>query len=480
MKVEAPRNSIVPRGKDAPPPVLEPGLSFGSITDRISGVVLTERTPLPWWLIFGAAFALVGLLTGSIAYLFVVGVGIWGVNVPVAWGLAIVNFVWWIGIGHAGTLISAILLLLNQQWRTSINRFAEAMTLFAVACAGMYPILHLGRPWVLYWMIPYPSTMRVWPQFRSPLIWDIFAVTTYLTTSIIFWYVGLVPDLATMRDRAKSRLGKIVFGIVSLGWRGAGRHWRRYEIAYLLLAGLATPLVVSVHTVVSFDFTIAVVPGWHSTIFPPYFVAGAIFSGFAMVLTIAIPLRAYYRLQDFVTMRHLDNMAKVMLATGLIVAYGYIMEYFMAWYSGDEYEEYMAVNRALGPYRGTFYAMLLCNVAVPQLLWSQSVRRNPLALWIISMLVNIGMWVERFVIVVTSLHRDFLPSSWGMYLPTKWDWAVYIGTIGFFVAGMLAFIRAVPMISMSEMKELLHQTEKEKPAEGHSLEAAPAQKEDAP
>lgn len=444
-----------PREPDAPPPVMGRGLSFGSITDRIGSIVLSLETPLPWWLIFGLAFALVAMLVGAATYLFLRGVGIWGINIPVAWGFAIVNFVWWIGIGHAGTLISAILLLLHQRWRTSINRFAEAMTLFAVACAGLFPIFHLGRPWLFYWMIPYPNTMQVWPQFRSPLVWDIFAVTTYLTTSIIFWYVGLVPDLATMRDQAKHRLSKIIFGVLSLGWRGAARHWQRYEMAYLLLAGLATPLVVSVHTVVSFDFSIAILPGWHSTIFPPYFVAGAIYSGFAMVLTIAIPLRAYYKLQDFVTMRHLDNMAKVMLATGLIVTYGYIMEYFMSFYTAEEYERFMTWNRALGPYRAAFWAMILCNVVIPQLLWWRRIRFSPLLLWLVAMVVNIGMWLERFVIVITSLHRDFMVSAWGNYWPTKWDWAVYIGSIGLFVAGMLAFIRALPMISMSEMKELL-------------------------
>jgi molybdopterin-containing oxidoreductase family membrane subunit len=440
----------------APGPVIDTNLTARSTTEKISDIVLRLGTPLPFWLIFGTAFVLCGVLFSAITYLFLKGVGIWGIDIPVAWGFAIINFVWWIGIGHAGTLISAILLLMQQEWRTSINRFAEAMTLFAVACAGMFPILHLGRPWVLYWMIPYPSTMSVWPQFRSPLIWDIFAVTTYLTTSIIFWYVGLVPDLATMRDRAKSRAGKVLYGIAALGWRGAARHWRRYELAYLLLAGLATPLVVSVHTVVSFDFTIAMLPGWHSTIFPPYFVAGAIFSGFAMVLTIAIPLRAYYKLESLVTMRHLNNMAQVMLVTGLVVAYGYVEEYFMAWYGGDRFEQYMALNRMLGHYRGTTYAMFACNVLVPQLLWWSRVRYSPLALWVVAMLINCGMWVERFVIIITSLSRDYLVSSWGLFLPTVWDWAIYIGTIGFFVAGMMVFIRAIPMISMSEVKELLH------------------------
>jgi molybdopterin-containing oxidoreductase family membrane subunit len=447
---------------------IAPRLSDAAITEEISSIVLTRGTPLPWWLLMGAALLLVALLTTAVVYLFVRGVGLWGIDIPIAWGLAIVNFVWWIGIGHAGTLISAILLLLNQKWRTSINRLSETMTLFAVACAGMFPVLHLGRPWVVYWMIPYPSTMWVWPQFRSPLLWDLFAVTTYLTTSIIFWYVGLIPDLATMRDRARSRLGKVVLGVLALGWRGAARHWQRYEQAYLLLAGIATPLVVSVHTVVSFDFTIAILPGWHSTIFPPYFVAGAIFSGFAMVLTIAIPLRRYYGLTAFITDRHLDSMAKVMLASGLIVAYGYIQEFFMSWYSDDKFESYMTMNRALGAYRATFWAMLSCNVFIPQLLWLRSVRTSPWPLWIVSMVINLGMWVERFVIVITSLQRDFLPSSWGMYMPTFWDWATYAGTIGFFLAGMLAFFRALPMISMSEMKDLVREE-----AHGELLESAP-------
>jgi molybdopterin-containing oxidoreductase family membrane subunit len=329
------------------------------------------------------------------------------------------------------------------------------MTLFAVACAGVFPILHLGRPWLAYWLIPYPNTMTVWPQFRSPLIWDVFAVSTYLTVSLLFWYVGLVPDLATLRDRARSKVGRIVYGIGSLGWRGSARHWARYEMAYLLLAGLATPLVVSVHTVVSFDFAIAIVPGWHTTIFPPYFVAGAIYSGFAMVLTLAIPLRAVYGLQDFVTMRHLENMAKVMLATGLIVAYGYIVEAFMSFYSADTYERYMTLNRMLGPYRGAYWALILTNVIIPQSLWFKRVRTSVPLLFFVALVVNTGMWLERFVIVVTSLHRDFLTSSWGMYYPTMWDWATFLGTIGLFSTLLFLFIRLLPMISIFEMRALL-------------------------
>jgi molybdopterin-containing oxidoreductase family membrane subunit len=377
----------------------------------------------------------------------------------VAWGFAIVNFVWWIGIGHAGTLISAILLLMRQQWRTSINRFAEAMTIFAVACAGLFPLLHLGRPWFFYWLIPYPSTMGLWPQFRSPLIWDFFAVFTYGTVSLIFWYIGLIPDLATLRDRSQSRGGRAIYGILAMGWRGAARHWHRYEIAYLLLAGLATPLVVSVHSIVSFDFSVALVPGWHSTIFPPYFVAGAIFSGFAMVLTIAIPVRAAYHLEDFITLRHLRNMALILLATGLIVGYGYGMETFMAWYSGNGYEIFMQRNRMLGPYAPIYWIMLACNVLVPQVLWFHRARSNVPLLFVIALMVNAGMWMERYVIVVTSLHRDFLPSSWGMYAGTMWDWATFIGTIGLFVALLFLFLRLLPMISIFEMRELVSETE---------------------
>ncbi|MGH7404657.1 MAG: NrfD/PsrC family molybdoenzyme membrane anchor subunit [Candidatus Methylomirabilales bacterium] len=442
-------------------PVIEPGHTYASVTDKISAIVLTRRTPRGWFIGFGIAFTLVMLLLYATAYLVVVGVGIWGVNMPVAWGFAIINFVWWIGIGHAGTLISAILLLLHQEWRTSINRFAEAMTLFAVACAGIFPLIHLGRPWLFYWLVPYPNTMGVWPQFRSPLIWDVFAVSTYATVSLLFWFVGLIPDLATLRDRAGSRLAQVIYGVLAMGWRGSAVHWHRYEMAYLLLAGLATPLVVSVHSVVSLDFAVGIIPGWHTTIFPPYFVAGAIYSGFAMVMTLAIPLRAVYRLEDFITMRHLDNMAKVMLATGLIVAYGYLMETFMAWYSGNPYETYMFLNRMQGPYAPLYWALILCNVVLPQVLWSRRVRSSVPALFAIALVVNVGMWLERFIIVVTSLHRDFLPSSWGMYYPTFWDWATLVGSIGLFLALLFLFIRFLPMIAIFEMRTLVHETHAE-------------------
>ncbi|HXZ28358.1 MAG TPA: NrfD/PsrC family molybdoenzyme membrane anchor subunit [Terriglobales bacterium] len=436
-------------------PVIAPGYSFGSVTDQISSLVLTRKTTLGWLLGFAIGFALVMVLLMATGYLFLRGVGIWGIDVPVAWGFAIVNFVWWIGIGHAGTLISAILLLLRQSWRNSINRFAEAMTLFAVACAGLFPLLHLGRPWLFYWLFPYPSSMGVWPNFRSPLVWDVFAVSTYFTVSLMFWFVGLIPDLATLRDRSQNRWARMVYGFLAMGWRGSARHWKRYDDAYLLLAGLATPLVISVHTVVSFDFAVAILPGWHTTIFPPYFVAGAIYSGFAMVLVLAIPIRKVYGLEGLITMRHLENSAKVMLATGLIVAYGYAVEAFMAWYSGNPYDLYMTVNRALGPYRVLYWLLIACNIVIPQALWVKKVRTRPLLLFLVSLVVLLGMWLERFVIVVISLHRDYLPSSWGMYYPTIWDLATFFGTIGLFVACMYLFIRFLPMISIFEMRTLL-------------------------
>jgi len=439
-------------------PVIEPGYTYASVTDKISGIVLTRPTSLGWVAGFALTFTLVMVLTVSVAWLLAKGVGIWGINVPVGWGFAIVNFVWWIGIGHAGTLISAILFLLNQQWRTSINRFAEAMTLFAVANAGLFPLLHTGRPWMAYYMFPYPSTMYLWPQFRSPLIWDVFAVSTYGTVSLLFWFVGLIPDLATLRDRAVKKPIQIVYGMLAMGWRGSARHWHRYQSAYLLLAGLATPLVLSVHTVVSFDFAIAIVPGWHTTIFPPYFVAGAIYSGFAMVLTIAIPLRKAYDLEDFITMRHLENMAKVMLATGLIVAYGYFYEYFMSIYSGQKFDLYLTKMRFHGPYSHFYYALILCNILTPQLLWIRRVRTNVLALFVMSLIINIGMWLERFVIVVISLTRDFMPSAWGRYSATFWDYATFAGTLGFFTMLLFLFVRVLPAISIAEMRELVAET----------------------
>jgi len=440
-------------------PVIEPGHTFATVTDKISSIVLTRPTSVGWLFGFGVAFLVTMMMLYAIGYLFVRGVGIWGVNIPVGWGFAIVNFVWWIGIGHAGTLISAILLLLRQSWRNSINRFAEAMTLFAVACAGLFPVLHLGRPWLAYWLFPYPNTMNYWPQFRSPLVWDVFAVSTYFTISLVFWFIGLIPDLATLRDRSGNRAAQIIYGILAMGWRGSARHWARYETAYLLLAGLATPLVLSVHTVVSFDFAISILPGWHTTIFPPYFVAGAIYSGFAMVLVLAIPIRKFYGLEDFITERHLQNSASVMLATGLIVAYGYAIEAFMGWYSGNRYDAFLLWNRLHGPYHLLYGLLLVCNIAIPQVLWISKLRSSPFWLFLISLDVLIGMWLERFVIVVVSLHRDFLNSSWGMYYPTRWDWMTYIGTIGMFLALMFLFLRILPAISIFEMRTLLPEAE---------------------
>jgi molybdopterin-containing oxidoreductase family membrane subunit len=436
-------------------PLIQPGHTFATVTDKISAIVLGRGLKRGWIIGFAIAFTLLNILMVSTGYLVIKGTGIWGINVPVAWGFAIINFVWWVGIAHAGTLISAVLLLLRQEWRTSINRFAEAMTLFAVSCAGIFPLIHVGRPWVAYWLFPIPNTMQLWPQWRSPLMWDVFAVSTYATVSALFWYIGLVPDLATLRDRAKNKFAQIVYGMLAFGWRGSAVHWFRYELAYLLLAALATPLVLSVHSVVSFDFAVSVIPGWHTTVFPPYFVAGAIFSGFAMVMTMSIPVRKFYGLEDFITMRHLDNMAKVMLATGLIVSYGYMMEVFVAWYSGSPYEEYMVANRMKGPYAPFYWALIACNVVIPQLLWSRRVRRNLLLLFIISIIVNIGMWLERFIIVVTSLHRDYLPSSWGMYKPTFWDWSTYFGTIGLFLTLLFLFIRFLPVISIAEIRMIL-------------------------
>jgi len=436
--------------------VIDVSHSLESVTDKISNISLNPVLPRSILIAGGIGLMVMGMLMTSVAWLFFQGTGVWGINTPIGWGFAIINFVWWIGIGHAGTLISAILFLFRQEWRTSINRFAESMTIFAVMCAGLFPLLHVGRPWLAYWLFPYPNVMQMWPQFRSPLMWDVFAVSTYFTVSLLFWYTGLIPDLATLRDRAKSKAAQIGYGIASMGWRGSARHWQRYEIVYLLLAGLSTPLVISVHSVVSLDFAVSVIPGWHTTIFPPYFVAGAIYSGFAMVLTLALPVRAIFGLKDLITLNHLNNISKVMLATGLMVLYGYGMEVFFAWYSGNQYERYMMYNRMFGPYWWGYWALILCNGAIPQLLWSYKVRTSVIPLFIISIVINIGMWLERFEIVVTSLHRDFLPSSWGMYSPTKWDWGLYIGTLGMFLFLMCLFIKFLPIISQFEVRELLH------------------------
>src|SRR6202012_2496974 len=433
-----------------------PGHSFKSVTEKISRIVLTAHTPVGWFLGLLIAGGGGTLLLTCLTWLFLKGVGIWGLDIPVGWGFAIVNFVWWIGIGHAGTLISAILLLFKQTWRNSINRFAEAMTIFAVVCAGMFPLIHVGRPWLGYWLFPYPNSMNVWPQFRSPLLWDVFAVSTYATISVVFWYIGMIPDLGTMRDRAKSKPAQFLYGLAAMGWRGSVRHWVRYETASLLLAGLATPLVLSVHTVISFDFAVALVPGWHTTIFPPYFVAGAVYSGFAMVITLAVPIRKFYHLEDIVTIRHIDNMAKVMLVTGLIVAYGYGMEVFMSWYSASHWEYFMMWNRMFGPMGWSYGVLIFCNILFPlTTLWSRKLRTNICFMFLISIIVNTGMWFERFVIVVPSLYRDYLPSSWGTYRATKWDYMTYVGTLGLFTFLFLLFVRFLPMIPMNEVRMLL-------------------------
>ena len=441
----------------APAPELGPAqTSYTSITGAISDVVFTSRTPLAWFVTVLIAASLLGILQIAIAWLFYEGIGIWGLNIPIGWGFAIINFVWWIGIGHAGTLISAVLLLLRQKWRTSINRSAEAMTIFAVMCAGLFPVIHTGRPWLaIYWLFPYPNSMDIWPQFRSPLIWDVFAVGTYFTVSLLFWFLGMVPDFASFRDRAKNQVAQVIYGMLAMGWRGSAIHWERYEMASLMLAGLATPLVLSVHSVVSLDFAISIIPGWHTTIFPPYFVAGAIYAGFAMVLTLMIPLRALYGLQDFITDRHLDNMGKVMLVAGLIVAYGYFMEQLIAWYSVSVFETFMMENRMYGPYGFAYWLLILCNILVPQLLWSKRVRVSTFWLFFVAMFINIGMWLERFIIVVVSLHREYMPSSWDMFYPTIWDWATYIGSIGLFIFLFFLFVRVGPLIAIHEIRTLL-------------------------
>ena len=435
---------------------MAPGVTHASLSEKITRIPLSPCTPLGWAILFALSALLSALLVGALFRLVLRGTGIWGINQPVAWGLAIVNFVWWIGIGHAGTLISAILLLFRQHWRASIGRIAESMTIFAVVCAGLFPLVHMGRPWLFYWLLPYPNTMRMWPQFRSPLEWDVFAVSTYATISVVFWYVGMIPDLSVLRDRARHRTAQIAYGLAALGWRNSARHWMQHETAMLLLAGLATPLVLSVHTVISFDFAVSLLPGWHSTIFPPYFVAGAIYSGLAMVLTLAIPLRRFYRWEEVITLRHIDNIGKAMLAAGLVVAYGYAMEAFTAWYSASHWEAFMFWNRLFGPMGWAYRMLLVCNLAVPlSMLWWRRVRASLPLMFVLSLSVNMGMWLERFVIVVTSQHRDFLPSSWGAYRPTFWELATYAGTMGLFLLLFLLFVRLLPMIPIDEMRRLL-------------------------
>jgi molybdopterin-containing oxidoreductase family membrane subunit len=448
------------------------GHDFTSVTDTVCEIAERPSPTRAWYIAFGISSALTGLLLAMIVYLIGVGIGVWGVNAPVGWGFAIINFVFWVGIGHAGTLISAILFLFRQRWRTSINRFAEAMTIFAVICAGVFPGVHVGRIWLAYWLAPYPNQMSMWPNFRSPLLWDVFAVSTYFTVSLLFWYVGMIPDLATLRDRATTRLRTVVYGLLSVGWRGSNRHWQNYEKVYLLLAALATPLVLSVHSVVSFDFAVSILPGWHTTIFPPYFVAGAIFCGFAMVVFLAVPARELFGLKQIITLRHLENMNKIILATGLMVGYAYFVEFFVAWYSGNVYEHFTFVNRALGPYAWAYWIMVTCNVISPQLFWSKKIRTSPWMMMVVVFFVNVGMWFERFVIVVTSLSRDYLPSSWGYYKPTWVDLLTLLGSFGLFFMLFLLFVRYVPMVAMAEVKGVMpesdpHHEPRERIGSGH-------------
>jgi molybdopterin-containing oxidoreductase family membrane subunit len=445
-------------------PLVEGGLGFHELTEAVC--TPAEKPPLAWWVAFFISLSALGILGLALFWLIWEGIGIWGINNPVGWGWAIVNFVFWVGIGHAGTLISAILFLFRQKWRTAVNRSAEAMTIFAVICAGMFPGIHTGRPWADYWMFPLPNQMGIWPNFRSPLLWDVFAVSTYFTVSLLFWYMGLIPDLATMRDRAKGKIAQIAYGIFSVGWRGSTRHWLHYEKAYLLLAGLAAPLVLSVHSIVSFDFAVSQLPGWHTTIFPPYFVAGAIFSGFAMVLTLLIPIRKWYGLERVITIKHLENMGKIILLTGSLVGYAYSMEFFIAWYSGNPYESFAFVNRAFGQYWWAYWIMISCNVISPQFIWFRKVRQSPIALFILSIFVNIGMWFERFVITVTSLANDFMPSSWDYYSPTIWDMATLIGSFGLFMTLFCLFCRFLPMIALAEVKTVVPEADPHHHPEG--------------
>jgi len=427
------------------------------ITDKICGIA-EEKTPAWWWWCFAAAAAVASFAVAGLAYLVATGVGVWGHRNPVNWAWDIVNFVFWIGIGHAGTLISAILCLLRQKWRTSINRSAEAMTIFAVICAAIYPLFHLGRVWYSWFLVPLPNSNEIWQNYRSPLEWDVFAIATYGTVSVLFWYVGMIPDLATMRDRlysagrdARAR----VYGLLAMGWRGSNRHWSNYEMAYLILAGIATPLVLSVHTIVSYDFAVSLIPGWHTTIFPPYFVAGAVFSGFGMVLTLVLPLRAIYNLEDLITQYHIDCMCKVTLATGTMVGYAYLVEFFVAWYSADPLEGFSFINQAFGPYWWAYWVMIGCSVVVPQLFWFRRVRRNTWLVFILSLLINLGMWCERFVIIAVSLARDFLPASWGYYSPSVVEIFTFFGTFGIFAVLFLLFIRFVPIMAVAEIKAAL-------------------------
>nr|PZM92136.1 MAG: hydrogenase [Pseudomonadota bacterium] len=448
------------------------GLTFSDVTNLVSQVT-EQKTPRNWYLAFAFSLALLGVFGVSVLWLLWEGTGVWGLQQPVGWAWDITNFVFWVGIGHAGTLISAILFLFRQKWRTSVNRAAEAMTIFAVICALMFPGLHVGRIWMAYYLFPLPNQMGMWPNFRSPLLWDVFAVGTYFTVSLLFWYVGLVPDLATLRDRAKTRTRALVYGLLSLGWRGSMRHWINYEKAYLILAGISTPLVLSVHTIVSFDFATSVIPGWHTTIFPPYFVAGAIFSGFAMVVSLMVITRQVFGFKDLVTLDHLEKMNKIILLTGTMVGYAYAMEFFIAWYSGSLYERYAFINRAFGPYAWAYWTMITCNVISPQFFWFRKFRRSIPVMFVLSIVVNIGMWFERFVIIVTSLHRDYLPGSWGYFMPTIWDIGLFVGSFGLFFTLFVLFLRFLPVIAVSEVKGVMPEADPHHHAHEEVEEKAP-------
>ena len=439
-------------------PLVTGNLSFHELTELVARHA-EKKPPMGWYVAIGISSLMLLNLLVMIAYQVWNGVGVWGNNVPVGWGWPIVDFVFWVGIGHAGTLISAILFLFRQRWRTSINRAAEAMTIFAVICALLFPTIHVGRIWVIYWTLPIPNQMDMWPQFKSPLLWDVFAVSSYFIVSLLFWYVGMIPDLATLRDRARSFIRQRVLGIFSMGWTGSNRHWRNYEKAYLLLAGLATPLVLSVHSVVSFDFAVSIVPGWHTTIFPPYFVAGAIFSGFAMVVTLMVIARKVYGIEDLITLNHLEKMNIIILLTGSMVGFAYITEFFMAWYSQVGYEQYAFINRATGPYAWAYWIMMSCNLIAPQVFWFKRLRRSVPLMFAISILVNVGMWFERFVITVVSLHRDYLPSSWGYFTPTWVDVMTFVGSLGLFLTLFLLFLRFAPMVALSEVKGVVPQAD---------------------
>ena len=431
--------------------------TYHDITNDIVGPI-ENKAPRGWYILITISALIAAYGTGCILYLISKGIGVWGLNKTVDWAWDITNFVWWVGIGHAGTLISAVLLLFRQKWRMAINRSAEAMTIFAVICAAIFPMIHMGRPWLgAFWVFPLPNTRGpLWVNFNSPLLWDVFAISTYFSVSLVFWYLGLVPDFASVRDRAKNKIAKMVYGGLSLGWNGSAKTWYRFELVSLILAGVSTPLVLSVHTIVSMDFATSVIPGWHTTIFPPYFVAGAIFSGFGMVQTLLVVTRKVYKLENMITMNHMEAMAKIVILTGSLVGIAYGTEFFIAWYSGNHFESFAFVNRAFGPYWWSYWIMISCNVISPQLFWIKKIRTSMLATFILSIFVNIGMWFERFVIIVTSLHRDYLPSSWAMYTPTWIEIGTFVGTFGIFFTFFFAFAKFFPVVNMFEVKTLIH------------------------